>query len=72
VPTPPPHGDGRVFAATAFELTDEGRAVLAGRADRVGFGLDRRLGGTHLTPESDWRWNGSGVESPGGGGRAAS
>jgi len=64
VPTPPPHGDGRVFAATAFELTGVGRAVLGGRADRVEFGLDRWLGGTHLTPENDWRWDGSGVESP--------
>ncbi len=61
VPTPPPHGDGRVFAATAFELTDEGRGVLAGRADRVDFGLDRWLGGTHLTAENDWRWDGSSV-----------
>jgi hypothetical protein len=61
VPTPPPRGDGRVFAATAFELTGDGRAVLAGRADRVSFGLDRWLGGTHLTAEKDWRWDGRGV-----------
>jgi DNA-binding transcriptional MerR regulator len=55
-PAPPPRGDGRVFAATAFELTDCGRAVLAGDADRVELlGLDRWLGGTHLTPENDWR-----------------
>ena len=62
VPPPPPRGDGRLFAATSFELTDEGRAVLAGRADRVELlGLDRWLGGTHLTPENDWRWDGAGV-----------
>jgi len=61
VPTPPPRGDGRAFAATAFEVTDDGRAVLAGRKDRVGFGLDRWLGGTHLTPENDWRWDGGSV-----------
>ncbi len=62
VPPPPPRGDGRLFAATSFELTDEGRAVLAGRADRVELlGLDRWLGGTHLTPENDWRWDGAAV-----------
>ncbi len=62
VPPPPPRGDGRLFAATSFELTDEGRAVLAGRADRVELlGLDRWVGGTHLTPENDWRWDGAGV-----------
>ena len=66
VPTPPPRGDGRVFAATGFELTDEGRAVLAGRADRVDSGLDRWIGGTHLTPENEWRWDGSAIRRPDG------
>ena len=57
-PAPPPLGDGRVFAATAFELTDSGRAVLDGSADRVDLlGLDRWLGGTHLTRANDWRWD---------------
>jgi hypothetical protein len=34
--------------------------VLAGNADRVdAAGIDRWLGGTHLTAEPDWRWNAS-------------
>ncbi len=32
--------------------------MLAGRADRVGLiGLDRWIGGTHLTPFADWRFD---------------
>ena len=40
-------------------LTDTGRAVLAGRVDRVErCGIDRWLGGVHLTQlGSIWRWN---------------
>jgi MerR family regulatory protein len=57
LPPPPPLGDGRVFAAARAELTDTGRAVLAGAADRVDYGLDRHLGGTHLTPQNAWRWD---------------
>lgn len=42
------------------ELTAAGQACLAGRADRVALtgGIDRWLGGTHLTgTEPAWRWD---------------
>lgn len=40
-------------------LTDAGRAVLAGREDRIALcGIDRWLGGVHLTGRADvWRWD---------------
>jgi hypothetical protein len=39
-------------------LTDTGRAVLEGRLDRVErCGIDRWLGGVHLTSSSIWRWD---------------
>jgi DNA-binding transcriptional MerR regulator len=58
LPPPPPLGDTRRFTSTAVELTAAGRAVVAGKADRVELiGIDRHLGGTHVTPESVWRWD---------------
>jgi hypothetical protein len=40
------------------EVTDAGREVLAGAADRVEMlGLDRWLGGTHLSADNLWRWD---------------
>ena len=40
----------------AARLTHAGRDVLAGRVDRVALcGLDRWIGGMHLTPASAWR-----------------
>jgi hypothetical protein len=44
-------------------LTDAGRAVLSGRADRVRLcGIDRWLGGVHLTGRGPlWRWSGGGL-----------
>lgn len=43
----------------ALGLTDKGRAVLAGKADRVrGEGIDLWLGGVRLKGgDSPWRWN---------------
>jgi hypothetical protein len=39
-------------------ITDAGRSVLAGDADRVDLlGIDRWLGGTHLVPGAVWRWD---------------
>jgi DNA-binding transcriptional MerR regulator len=59
LPPPPPLGDTRRFTATTVELTAQGRAVLAGEADRVELlGIDRRLGGTHLRLGNVWRWDG--------------
>jgi hypothetical protein len=50
------HGDG------ALALTDAGRAVLAGEADRIELlGIDRWLGGTHLRRGAVWRWDGTRV-----------
>jgi hypothetical protein len=58
LPAPPPLGDGRTFASTRVALTDDGRAVLAGHADRVDLlGLDRWLGGTHLHAGAVPRWD---------------
>jgi hypothetical protein len=56
---PPPHSDANGFVAEELELTDAGRAVLAGEADRAALlPLDRWLGGIHLTgPEPAWRWD---------------
>jgi DNA-binding transcriptional LysR family regulator len=47
----------------SFSLTDEGRDVLAGRKDRVSYGLDRWMGGVHLQSGTTpiWRWNGEKV-----------
>ena len=55
-PLPPP-GDG--FVHRPIALTEVGRAVLAGRADRVALTtFDRWLGGVHLTgPAPAWRWD---------------
>ncbi len=56
VPQPPPLGDARRFAATPVSPTDAGRAVLAGETDAIELrGIDRWLGGTHLTPAEPWR-----------------
>jgi len=48
--------------AQSLVLTDDGRALLAGRLDWVAVnGIDRWLGGTHLDGRQTWRWNGEGV-----------
>ena len=43
----------------AVTLTDVGRAVLAGRQDRIATcGIDRWLGGVHLQGDAElWRWD---------------
>ena len=57
LPLPPPAGD-ETFAATPVALTEAGRAVLAGEADRVELlGIDRWVGGTHLRPGHVPRWD---------------
>jgi hypothetical protein len=39
-------------------LTAAGERVLAGEDDRVELlGIDRWVGGTHVTAESLWRWD---------------
>jgi hypothetical protein len=42
----------------AAAITEAGRAVLGGEADRVALlGIDRWVGGTHLMPGAVWRWD---------------
>jgi DNA-binding transcriptional MerR regulator len=56
LPAPPPLGDPREFAATQVTLTQLGRDVLAGKADRMETAPpERRLGGT--TVDGTWRWD---------------
>jgi hypothetical protein len=44
------------YTHTPVELTDAGRAVLEGRADQIGLnGIDRWIGGVHLTHDTLWR-----------------
>jgi hypothetical protein len=52
-------GAARSALGGALELTDFGRAVLAGRADALAErGIDRWLGGVHLTGAGPhWRWD---------------
>src|SRR5690349_20531239 len=58
LPPPPPLGDPRAFARLPLRLTDAGQRVLDGRDDRVALlGLDRWVGGTHLTAAAAWRWD---------------
>ncbi len=54
---PADRGNGTLRGTIA--LTDVGRAVLAGRQDKVATcGIDRWLGGVHLQPGgSIWRWD---------------
>jgi hypothetical protein len=42
-----------------LRLTANGEQVLRGEADRVELlGIDRWIGGTHITPGNVWRWDG--------------
>jgi hypothetical protein len=71
---PPPLAGSDDFTAHEIVLTDRGRAVLDGEADRCALvPLDRWLGGIHLTgPEPEWRWDratGRAVSGRSGGGR---
>jgi hypothetical protein len=62
LPPPPPLGDSR-FAALELRLTETGERVLRGEADRVELlGVDRWLGGTHVTRENSWRWDPAALE----------
>ena len=58
LPPPPPRGDGQRFARLQLRLTATGERTLRGEADRVELlGIDRWIGGTHVTPDSPWRWH---------------
>jgi hypothetical protein len=55
-PLPPPR--------TTVRLTDAGRALLEGDADHVELnGIDRWMGGVHLTPQRCWRSDGEAIVS---------
>jgi hypothetical protein len=44
--------------AVPLRLTAEGERVLRGESDRVdALGIDRWVGGTHVTTSSLWRWD---------------
>lgn len=46
------------FDGQSYSLTGYGRKLLAGTADWThSHGLNRWVGGTHLYPENDWRWD---------------
>ncbi len=56
LPLPPPLGDFHRFSRLRLRVTQEGHAVLRAEADRVELlGLDRWVGGIHLTAASPWR-----------------
>jgi hypothetical protein len=58
LPSPPPLGDSLPFARLQLRLTATGEQTLRGEADRVELlGVDRWLGGTHITPDNTWRWD---------------
>jgi hypothetical protein len=58
LPAPPPLGDAAAFTSVPLRLTPAGERVLRGEADRVELlGIDRWLGGTHVTAEDVWRWD---------------
>jgi Domain of unknown function (DUF1835) len=58
LPPPPPLSDGQRFARLQLRLTESGERTLRGEADRVELlGIDRWIGGTHITPDNTWRWH---------------
>jgi hypothetical protein len=58
LPPPPPRGAGQRFARLQLRLTATGERTLRGEADRVELlGIDRWIGGTHVTPDTTWRWH---------------
>jgi DNA-binding transcriptional MerR regulator len=58
LPLPPPLGEAEAFIGAGLQLTELGRSVLAGDADRVELlGIDRWVGGVQLLPGAVWRWD---------------
>lgn len=55
----PPRESQRSVSPAPVSLTDDGREVLGGRADHVRLnGIDKWMGGVHLTADRCYRWNG--------------
>jgi hypothetical protein len=47
-----------VEISATVAITETGRKVLEGQADHIGLnGIDRWLGGVHLTKDNAWRWD---------------
>ncbi|HEY6278209.1 MAG TPA: MerR family transcriptional regulator [Streptosporangiaceae bacterium] len=58
LPAAPPLSDARTYATMPLRLTPAGGQVLALKADRVQLlGIDRWVGGSHITPRTAWRWD---------------
>ena len=58
LPAAPPLGDAHAFAELPLTLTRLGERVLENDADRVTLlGVDRWVGGTHVTTAAAWRWD---------------
>ena len=58
LPLPPPLSDSQRFARLRLRLTTTGEHTLRGEADRVDLlGIDRWIGGTHVTTDNTWRWD---------------
>jgi hypothetical protein len=58
LPAAPPLSDARAFATMSLRLTPAGERVLQHKADRVQLlGIDRWIGGSHITPGTTWRWD---------------
>lgn len=58
LPAAPPLGDAHVFARLPPRLTRSGEQVLEAQAALAALlGIDRWVGGTHLTAGSVWRWD---------------
>jgi len=55
---PPRSHTDKALQGLTVRLTAAGKAALEGRLDHtVANGIDRWLGGVHLTPDSLWRWD---------------
>jgi DNA-binding transcriptional MerR regulator len=58
LPLPPPFSEGSVFARLPLRLTAQGESVLRRESDGTELlGIDRWIGGTHVTPNNLWRWD---------------
>jgi hypothetical protein len=58
LPAAPPLSDAQAFTAVSLRLTPAGERVLQHQADRVHLlGVDRWVGGSHITPRAVWRWD---------------
>jgi hypothetical protein len=57
LPPPPPLSDSQQFAHLRLRLTATGQSTLRGGSDRVELlGIDRWVGGMHITRDNTWRW----------------